>query len=165
MPDELPSADGEIVERARQRGRRVAHGLVILIALAFIAASAIQIIPAVFGRNAAGLGTWRANSPTDHACAVGLRVLAGALDRGSDGVGWWGEPDETRSAIGRDPVPSAGSMAERVSQACAGSREGLDAWAALERLRSAREQVARRGQAELGPLRRDLLAHLPTDLR
>jgi hypothetical protein len=165
MPDELPIADGAIVERARQRGRRVALGLVIAVALAFIAASAIQIIPAVFGRNAAGLGTWHAISPTDHACAVGLRALAGAFDRGSDGVGSWGEPDETRLPMGRDPVLSEGSMADRVSEACAASREGLDAWAALERLRSARDQVARRGQGELGPLRRDLLAHLPTDLR
>jgi hypothetical protein len=165
MPDELPSADGAIVERARQRGRRVAHGLVILVALAFIAASALQIIAAVFGRNTAGPGAWRAISPTDHACAVGLRALAEALDRGSDGVGPWGDMDERHFVIGRDPVLAAGSMADRVSQACAASPEGLDAWAALERLRSAREQVARRSQAELGPLRRDLFAHLPTDLR
>ena len=42
---------------------------------------------------------------------------------------------------------------------------GRDAWAALERLRSAQEQLAREGSAVLRPLRRELGAHLTPDLR
>ena len=56
---------------------------------------------------------------------------------------------------------SAGS----IEQACGQSSEGIDAWAALARLRSAEEQLAPRATAELEPLRRDVDAHLPADLR
>jgi hypothetical protein len=52
-----------------------------------------------------------------------------------------------------------------VGQACRQSNEGIDAWAALARLRSAEEQLSPRAGAELEPLRRDVIAHLPADLR
>ena len=53
---------------------------------------------------------------------------------------------------------------ETIEAACSESSEGLDAWAALARLRSAEEQLAPRTE-ELGNLRRDVVAHLPADLR
>ena len=52
-----------------------------------------------------------------------------------------------------------------VRGACEKSPEGLDAWASLARLRRAEEELAGDASGELQALRRDVAAHLPTDLR
>lgn len=52
-----------------------------------------------------------------------------------------------------------------VEKACAASPDGLESWAALLRLREAIEQWIRRESIALSPLRRDVLAHLPANLR
>ena len=54
---------------------------------------------------------------------------------------------------------------DAVQRACSQSNQGLDAWAALARLRSAEEQLAPDGRGLLAPLRRDVREHLPADLR
>jgi hypothetical protein len=164
MPDENPGVSAAIVERARLRGRRVAHAVVITIAVAFIGASALQIVRAVFGYDGAPAG-WQATTTADRACATGLRALVGVLDRSDPGPLPASDAADAPLASPPGSILRPSDWDRSVSQACAASPEGLDAWAALERLRSARELVTRRSQAELGPLRRELLAHLPADLR
>lgn len=167
MSDDQETTEATSVERARLRGRRWAHALVIGVAAAFIGSSAWQIASAVFGLGVVPVADgWATASARDRACASGLRALAAALDRAGARASAASETatDDTPSAFRRALSPewdAAGS----VSKACAGSREGLDAWAALERLKFAQEQVARRIRAELEPLRRDLATHLPQDLR
>jgi hypothetical protein len=133
--------------RARLQGKRVALVLVIVVAVAFIGASAVQIVPAVFG---AGVTPLPAAPPgsTARACADGVRTLLQQL--GSEAAEH--EPDEHW---------------DRTARSCQGSPEGLDAWAALMRLRSAQRQTSgqRVEHSELAPLFRDVTAHLPPDLR
>jgi len=156
-----------MVERARLRGRRWAHVLVIGVAAAFIASSGWQIASAVFGLGVVPVAEpWRASSATDRACASGLQSLAAALDRAAARCSATDEATaEQAAAVFRRALSPEWDAASSVSTACAASREGLDAWAALERLKIAEEQVARRIHAELEPLRRDLATHLPQDLR
>jgi hypothetical protein len=165
MPDENSGVAAAVVERARLRGRRMAHTAVIGVSVAFIVASALQIVPAVFGYDVVPAAGWRPTTTADRACAAGLLALAGALDREDPLPRPEGDAQNEFLASSQGTILPPSDADDHVSQACAASREGLDAWAALERLRSAREQVARRSRAELGPLRRDLLAHLPADLR
>jgi hypothetical protein len=141
----MPTADAsETLTRARLRGKRAGLGIVIAAAVIFIADSAVQIIPAVFGAGIAPLPRGAPGSP-ERTCAVGLRDLAGAL-------------------LGRGPgVPA--ERAAGVERACAAAPNGKDAWAALERLRFADAQLAGRDPAALEPLTRDLAEHLPADLR
>jgi hypothetical protein len=165
MPDENPGVSAAIVERARLRGRRMAHAVVITIAVAFIGASALQIARAVFGYDGVPVTGWQATTTADRACATGLRDLVEILDRADPGPLPAGDVDDAPLAPPQGSLLRPSDRDRSISQACAASPEGLDAWAALERLRSARELITRRSQAELGPLRRDLLAHLPADLR
>jgi hypothetical protein len=138
---------GNAAAQARLRGKRVALGVVIAVAVSFIGASAVQIIPAVFG---AGIKPLPSSPPgsSARACAEGVRALMLSLN-------------------GADPAQAAPpTQWESVGHACDASPEGLDAWAALMRLRSASEQVVLRGDhVELDPLRRDVAAHLPAELR
>jgi hypothetical protein len=149
--------------RARSEGKRIAHVIVISIAVAFIGASAVQIIPAVFGLDARPLPSapsvpsvpTEAEVPggsSERRCAGGIQALALGLDHAT--LGAW-----------RDGVLPEWNTAADVERACAESPQGLDAWAALLRLRRAEEDVVLRGLAELAPLRRDVAARLPADLR
>jgi hypothetical protein len=142
-------------ERARLRGKRIALGVVITVAVVYIGASAVDIVPAVFGVVMHPLPPTPPGTAA-HACAEGLRRLVSTADVGGS---------------------------DEVQRDCAASREGLDAWAAFERLRSAERQLARPPRAEtarpgraetqqrsgseqeLEELRRQVLAHLPADLR
>jgi len=137
--------------RARLQGKRAALGIVIAVAVAFIAASAVQIIPAVFGLRIEPLPPAAAGS-SERACAEGVRRLAVALERTDAG------------GPGCAPAAPEWQDAPAVEQACSRSSEGRDAWAALSRLRSAREQLGERPDA-LSRLQRDVAAHLPADLR
>lgn len=150
-------ADDPALARARLRGKRAALGVVIAITVGIIGLSAVQIVPAVFG---AGITPIPAAQPgtKERTCAEGVRGLASALDRAADSAG---------SASFEQRLQPEWGAAGSIQDACKDAREGLDAWAALIRLRSAEEQLGPRAQrgAELEPLRRDVLAHLPADLR
>jgi hypothetical protein len=127
---------------------------VIAVAVTFVGASALQIIPAVFG---AGTNPIPAGSPGSAArvCAEGVSRLLRAMG------------DDDPNAEGQADAWS------RAGAACRRSPEGLDAWAALLRLRAARAQLQGsttgsshvRASAELDPLRQEVAEHLPADLR
>ncbi|MGH7296206.1 MAG: hypothetical protein ACRELB_14790 [Polyangiaceae bacterium] len=140
--------------RARLQGKRAALVVVILVSIVFIGASAWQIIPAVFGARIAPLPDGPAGSPA-RVCAEGVRRLATALDRAQGSAG--------SGSFAASLEPEWASQAE-VEAACRQSPEGVGAWAALVRMRSAEEQLAPRTGA-IEPLRRDVIAHLPADLR
>lgn len=158
--------------RARLRGKRIAHAIVATTAVAFIGASAVQIIPAVFGVGGRAAPDSPA-APEERACTAGIRSLSFALDRAT-AKAW--SPEANRLAVDEAdanaiiqafqeallPEWDAGAS---IGQACAKSRDGVEAWAALLRLRRAEEQFALRGFVDLAPLRRDVTAHLPVDLR
>ncbi len=139
MAEPLAQADTTAIARARLRGKRIALGIVITVTVAYIAASAVDIVPAVFGVVMHPLPPAPPGTPA-RACAEGIRRLVSG------------------------PDPGGG---DEVKQACTASREGLDAWAALVRLRSGERQLAGRNGSdqELQELRRQVLAHLPADLR
>jgi hypothetical protein len=156
MTEAQAQPDPTAIARARLRGKRIALGIVITVAVVYIGASAVDIIPAVFGVVMHPLPSAPPGTPA-RVCADGLRRLVSTAE--------------------------AGGSEDDVQRACAASREGLDAWAALERLRSAERQLARPSRAgtarparagteersgseqELQELRRQVLAHLPADLR
>ncbi len=156
--------------RAGRDGQRVAHILIIAVAVVFIGASAIQIVPAVFGAGVRPVGSAGAGS-TEDPCTDGVRSLAIAIHR-AGALAWSpsaeGAPppdvDTARQAFQKGLLPQWSSEAE-VERACAQSTAGLDAWAALLRLRRGEEQAVLRGLVEIVPLRRDVSAHLPANLR
>jgi hypothetical protein len=148
MPDRT-AEDDPASASARRLGKRLAILLVIGVAVAFIGSSAEQIVLAVFGFGVRPLPPAPPGSSA-RTCAEGVRILSEGLERASSN----GEPPS-----------SAWDATNPVYQACAASPEGLDAWAALLRLRMTAEQVPRTGPQELDHLRRDLYAHLPADLR
>jgi hypothetical protein len=155
---------------ARLRWRRVAHAIVITIAVVFVGSSAAQIIPSVFGAQRHPIPLPSAGTP-ERACVDGVRSLALALDRAS-GEAWWPRAsgavtvadDAALQAFRQGLVPEWNAQA-KIEQACANSHEGVEAWAALLRLRRAEEQVVLRSIGELLPLRRDFDARLPPQLR
>jgi hypothetical protein len=158
--------------QARRGGKRVAHGIVLFIAMAFIGASAAQIIPAVFGLQSRAIAPATPGSP-ERACSDGVRSLALALDRagkrawsllGRDEADADSSPKATLRAFRHGLFPEWDTEPS-VEQACSKSHEGLEAWAALLRLRRAAEQIVVRDVTEILPLRHDFAAHLPADLR
>src|SRR5579859_4072285 len=137
--------------RARLRGKRIALVAVIAVAVTFVGASAAQIIPAVFGAGTKPIPPGPPGSNA-HACAEGIRALLRTMADDAPGTV---EPPGQRDAWG----PAA--------EACGQSPEGLDAWAALLRLRQARAQLVSqtaappesgrvRASAELDPLRHEV---------
>jgi hypothetical protein len=158
--------------RGRREGRRIAHFIVIVVAVWFIGASASQIIPAVFGIDSRPLTAIPSDS-AETKCGVGVRALAFAVDR-AGGMAWTrtdreGESldlalERTRLAFRLGLAPEWDAQAD-VEELCAKSSAGLDAWAALLRLRRAHEQMVLHGLVELVPLERDVTAHLPVNLR
>lgn len=140
--------------RGRLQGKRVALVVVIVVSVVFIGASAWQIIPAVFGAAITPIPAASPGSPA-RTCAEGVRRLERALERAADAAGSASFEARLR--------PEWDDKAE-IERACSQSSEGIDAWAALARLRSAEEQLAPR-TGELSTLRRDVIAHLPADLR
>ena len=139
MAELQAQADPTATARARLRGKRIALGVVITVTVAYIGASAVDIIPAVFGVVTHPMQSAPPGTPA-RVCAEGIRRLVSTPDAGGT---------------------------DEVEHACAASREGVDAWAALERLRSGERQLAGRSgsEQELQELRRQVLAHLPADLR
>ena len=127
---------------AALQGKRVALGVVIAATVAFIMATAIHVIPAVFGVSIAPV---RAGAPGSAECAAGLRNLELGPERGDS-------PART------EPI-------DAVHRACVLTPEGLQAWASFERLQVAQKQLKGRDPEALAQLKRDLAAHLPSDLR
>jgi hypothetical protein len=137
MPDG-PAEDARVA-RARLRWKRAALTLVSVLALVLVVPSTWQIVTAVFGARIRPIPAAAEGSPA-RTCAEGIAHLE------------------------RDDSWDGGPAAQ---QACAQSPEGLDAWAALLRLRTAQVQLAGapEGPRELAVLRRDVASHLPPDLR
>jgi hypothetical protein len=164
---DAPPPDDATVTRARLQGKRVALGVVIAVALIFIGASAMQIIPAVFGFAITPVPPAPPGSSA-RACADGMRRLLYALDGASAQALTQAAESADEAALQnrlRALLSPAWDTADEVRAACQASSAGLDAWAALMRMRSGVEQVARQGRIVLAPLRRDVLAHLSADLR
>jgi hypothetical protein len=139
---------------AGRRGKRIAVWIVIGLAVLFIGSSAAQIVPAVFGLGVRPLPDGPPGSSA-RTCAEGVRSLSQRLEAGQ-------RLDASGDTDGR---LSAWDTESPVGRACASSPEGLDAWAALLRLRTAREQRPHAPPAQLDSMRRDVWAHLPADLR
>jgi hypothetical protein len=127
------------VAAARLFGKRAALGICGAVSVWFIAASVAQITPAVFG---AGVVPLAAGGDRERECAEGLRAL-----------------------VGDASAPPAIGAQQALARACGGSPAGLDAWAALERLQMAQEQLKGSDPASVAELRRELSAHLPPEMR
>jgi hypothetical protein len=151
----MPEETRDDAARARLQGKRAMLVVIGIFAFAIIGASSFQIIPAVFGAGIRPIPVSPAGSPA-RTCAEGVRKLERALDRAAESAG---------SASFEPRLQPDWQIEGAVRQACGQSSEGIDAWASLARLRSAEEQLAPRPGQELEPLRRDVLAHLPADLR
>ena len=151
----MPEAIRDDPARGRLQGKRLALGVILVFSFAVIGSSALQIIPVVFG---AGTHPLPAAPPGSSArvCAEGVRTLELALDRATEAAG---------SASFRARLQPEWAEEATIREACSQSAEGIDAWAALARLRTAEEQLSPHAGAELEPLRRDVIAHLPADLR
>jgi hypothetical protein len=154
---EIPPDDAteRRVARFGLRWKRVALVFVGFVAVAFIGVSVLQIIPDVFGAWVHPLPPSSPGSPA-RICAEGVRDLARALDRARDSAGGPGFDKALQPEW---------NGASGIEQACARSSEGLDAWAALLRLRSGEEQLAGQPGDPLAPLQREVASHLPADLR
>lgn len=139
--------------RVSLRWRRVGLGVIMVVAVGFIAVSTVQIISAVFGLGTTPLATGPIDAP-ERQCAVGISRLARALDAPA-------RVDRVESPAS-DPRWTG---ADAVENECRKAAGGLDAWAALLRLQAAESQLAEASQADLQPLRREVAAHLPADLR
>ncbi len=139
-PMQRRSRDDEAL--ARVYGKRAALGLCGVVAVWFSAASVAQLVPAVFSARIKPLVAGRPGSP-EQVCADGLRAPARGL------------PGEISTDAAQDPV----------ARACGETPAGLDAWAALERLRTAEEQLNGSDPAAVAELRRELAAHLPAEMR
>jgi hypothetical protein len=169
--DDAPTAsetghqgEGGAIPPAELRAKRVALGIVIVVAMAFIASSSWQIIPAVFGARIEPLPAAARGSP-DRQCAVGVRALLGALDRVTGQVGpSTADDDETAAALRARLSPEWDGAGE-VGRACETSAQGQQAWAALQRMKMAEDMPVRMGQEGLALLRVQVTEHLPPDLR
>lgn len=155
---------------ARLQGKRVALGVVIVVSVVFIAASAAQIVPAVFGLDHPRSPL--SEGPSARECAQRIRSLALAVDRASANA--WATHTAGDAPAADDSAPLRAfrhalipewTEAASVRQTCFKAPGGPEAWAALVRLRSTQEQMMIRDFSELLPLRRDFAAHLPADPR
>lgn len=147
----------------RLRAKRIAIGFVTAIAVAFIGSSAAQIVPAVFGVVArappAAVAQTLPGAP-ERDCADVIRGLSSSLDRLYAKALAETDADSALARFRADWESAAGGY-----DVCARAHGGSDAWAALLRLQRAQEQSLRRTAADLGPLRRDVSAHLPDQIR
>ncbi len=126
-----------------------------VVSVAFSGSSVAQLIPGVFGTGAHPIPAGAPGSP-ERVCAQGIGQLARALDRAGPMAGGPG----FAAALHPEWDDAAGIQA-----VCTTAGGGLDAWAALLRLRSAQEQLAGRSPDDVVALRREVASHLPTDLR
>jgi hypothetical protein len=163
------SADGDPYGAARRRGKRAANAFIVGLAVLFVGSSAWQLVGTLFLGGPSAATPSRSES-VGAACADGLRGLASAVDRaGGAAIAWpvgaTVPPVEDVVSLFRHGLSPEWDRAQAVETSCAASESGKDAWATLARLRSAEEELVREGHAGLGPLRRDLAAHLTAELR
>jgi hypothetical protein len=158
-------ADG-VVAAARLRGRRMALMAVVVVSVAFVASSALQIVPAVFGSGFTPLPSGAAPGSPEQRCAAGVRSLADALDRAGSRLASVARPTRSSSAGALTPgLSPEWDSAGEVQSACTEAQGGPQAWASLQRLRMAEEQWGRLDRDDIEAVRRDVAAHLPADLR
>jgi hypothetical protein len=148
-------------KRAKVVGRRIIISAFITLATVFIGLSAIQIIPAALGVSRDDGPIFGKAAPLSAACVSGVSRLNAALDRGAASVvtNSAAKEDEASAAF-RASLSPEWDGAAAVESACASEPRGRDAYAALVRLREAREHAARRDAVEIAPLRRDVAAYL-----
>ncbi len=161
------AAHDPIAPAARLRGKRMGLGIVLVVSVAFILSSAVQIISTVFGLGLTSLPLDTPSGSPERTCAAGIQALTRALDRAGarvSAVASAADDTETMAAL-RPGLSPEWDGADAIESACAHARGGLDAWAALQRLRVAEEQSGRLSRDELSSVRRDVAAHLPADLR
>jgi hypothetical protein len=143
--------------RAGRLGRRAGFAVVLVVSVLFVASSTWQITRGVFGLGTTPLPSGPPQSP-ERACAIGIERLA--RDPGAYAPAAGGRGGASAASGARD----AWADSESVGRACAATRDGLDAWAALLRLRAARAQLDRNDR-DLELLRVEVREHLPADLR
>jgi len=134
-----------------KRVNRAVYAAFITLAAAFVLSSTVQIARAVFTEPAAPAA---ADAVSD-ACAVGLRALAAAVDRGVVAASSAHDraDAENRYRAARSPEWDPPRRDDLV-RACAADRAGADALAAITRLDQAAEGAVGRHVAQLGPVRR-----------
>ena len=166
----LDEFNDKAVQRARSLGWRGAHGFVMIVAVLFIGASGAQLVEAVFATappKPDGVSPG-ALVPPDTPCDLGVSHLARALDRAAArafaAAASAADGDDAVLAF-RHALSPEWDEEGAVAEACKTFPGGLDTWATLERLRVSEEQLARQSRVELGPVRREVTAHLPADLR
>jgi hypothetical protein len=164
-PDAAPEDPASAA--ARLRGKRIALALVVAVSLPFIASSAGQIIPAVFGAGFTPLPSGAPPGSPEQRCAQGVRSLADALDRAGGRLSSVASAaDEEDSKVALRPILSPEwDQADEVQSACDQARGGPSAWASLQRLLMAEEQSGRLERDDIVAVQRDVAAHLPADLR
>jgi hypothetical protein len=173
---------GEGQKRAGRRARGVAAAAVLVVAIAFVASSAWQILAAVFYARPPHV---RPPTPAEAECVVRLRSLEAALERGTDRATHATMAKAPPEPGAADPATLAAQAAERAAteaeahdafeaalapewddadsakRACATTPRAREAWAALLRLRRGLEGGARKQAHEIAPLRRDFETRLP----
>ena len=139
---------------ASRRGRRIVSAAFLLFAAAFIVISTIDIAHGVYGRPAPAAGP-----PPTRGCLLHIQALAMALDRAMSAAGASRDESAALRAFDAATKPDWDSL-PYTEQLCSSTPRGVDAFAALLRLRAAEESFLRRRVAEVAPLRRDVDAYL-----
>ena len=144
------------VERGRRLGRRYVTAAFGVLAGVFMFSTTQQLLFAVFGVDAGPV----ARTGVKGTCGEHLRAMTSAIDKAIS-VSARAE-DEARAALQyRATLAPEWNDMPAVESLCAEDGRGVDALAAVVRLRVAGEQLARRHARELTPLRRDVALYLP----
>ena len=164
-PTDTPGGEngGARGKRTKVLGTRLVISAFITVACVFIGLSTLQIVPAVFGMGIEPLSSSPAAGPASGGCADGLRALDAALDRAASVAVAVPDPHEEAavSSFNAALLPEWNAAAVASTEArCAREPRGREAFAALLRLRSAREQAVGKQAAEIAPLRRNVAGYL-----
>jgi hypothetical protein len=135
----------------RSRIRTAVFAVYFTFAAAFVILSTTSIMQGVFG---SALEGHTLPLPTD--CTLGIRALTRRLELARVRFGSGESEDSAVASFQKDAFDDW----SRTEVACKASERGLEAFAAVVRLRKASERAVRRQAAELGPLRRDVDAYL-----
>ncbi|MDP9036889.1 MAG: hypothetical protein M3O50_18990 [Myxococcota bacterium] len=154
---------------ARLKGRRLAVAAFITFAVAFVASSATQIVRAIFFHESNPLSS-RSPGSASEACSQAMGSLLRALDRADARARTAPLLASTLDANESVALFRQGLRPEwddrgAIESTCAKSPAGTESWASLLRLRQGLEQWIRRERVALAPLRRDVVPHLPANLR
>ncbi len=139
----------------KKRLRQLASGVVLAVAVPFVAWSMWQIINVVFGVAPPA----RASTAEEAACTAKLRTLEAALERASDRAAH--APDDIHAQTTFDSAVSPEWDDQAAAERACDTPRGHDAWAALLRLRRGLEGRSKKDARDVGPLRRDFETRLP----